>query len=221
MLRNVMMETQQTVMAVMPCANPSVEMEWLVLVRNATMVLPTPMLFLMPAEITAGDQDVEMEFVIPTSNAILVPTLLNANHALLDAEMVSWSLERSVITESTTPTINPTLAVLTADCHGVVMEFLTAWKSVTTEPTMETLLTSAEHGAEFPSVETELLIAETRKLVTMETCWMVMDATLAANSSVEMAVLTLVNNVIMVLTTLTPSLLAVELTAHSQHVATV
>jgi len=55
----------------------------------------------------------------------------------------------------------------------------------------------------------------------METCWTVMDVTLAANSSVEMAVLTLVNNVIMVVTTLTPSLLAVEPTAHSQDVVTV
>jgi hypothetical protein len=213
MMATQLMETDATVLA-----NPSAVTERSMELKSVMTEAATPTLFQMHAVTTAEDQDAEMVFVTLMSNAIPVPTPLDAKAALLDAEMVSWSLERNVITESTTLTLNQPDAELTAVFLPAVMESSTLSRSATTELLTETLPTDVVHGAVSPSVVTVLLMLETRKLAMMEILLTEMVAIHAANASAETAVLTLVSNAMLELEILIPDQLAAVLPVPSQSV---
>jgi len=206
-------------MAVTRLAILSVVTEKWKLANNVIMVLPTRMSFLMLAAPTAETQDVVMVLEIPTSNAILVPTLLNANHVLSDAEMVSWSLEKSVTAVFTTQMINQMDVVPIADFPTAVMELLTVWKSATTDLRTEMLPMLAEHGAESPSVVTELLTLNITRTVMTETLLTVMVVIPVAKLSVVTVVLILEKNVMLEQETLIPLQAAVVSTVNYQHAA--
>jgi len=208
------METAVTRLAILSVVTEDVKP-----VNNAIMVLPTRMSFLMLAAPTAETQDVVMVLEIPTSNAILVPTLLNANLVLSDAEMVSWSPEKSVTAVFTTQMINQTDVVPIADFPTAVMELLTVWKSATTDLRTEMLPMLAEHGVESPSVVTELLILNITRTVMTETLLTVMVVIPVAKLSVVTVVLILEKNVMLEQETRIPLQPAVVSTVNYQHAA--
>jgi len=216
-----MMATQSMVMVVMPIARVSVEMVSEKELSNVMMEAAIPILFLMHADSTAAFQDVEMVSVTLMNNVTLVPTLLNAKIVLSDVEMESWNLERSVTMASITQIQWPMVADPTAVLLIVVMESLMHLKSVMLELPTRIPQATAEPGALSPSVVMVLLTLQTRRLVMMEIPLMEMVVTLAANVSVEMAVLILESNVMLELETQILLLVAVVLLVPSQCVVMV
>jgi hypothetical protein len=220
-VRPVTMETKSTVMVAMPTASPSVETVLRRELRNVMMEAATPTLFLMHADLTVVFQDVVTVFVMPTNNATLELTLLNAKTALLDVETESWNLERNAIMEFTTLILWPMAAEPTAVLHTVATESLMPSRNVMLELPTQILQTSVELGAVFLSAVMALLMLETRRPVMTETPLMEMVATLAANVSAETDVLTLVSNAMLELETQTLALAAAAQLAHSQFVVMV
>jgi len=91
--------------------------------RLATMVLLTPILFLMLVVATVNFLLAVILFVITVRLVIKELPTSTAKAAKSFVEMVSLMSARNAITESITPTLSPTLAERTADCGLVVMVF--------------------------------------------------------------------------------------------------
>jgi hypothetical protein len=179
--------------------------------KNVITELPTLLPFPMLADPEpANFPSVVMVFEMITKLAIVELMTDGARLAKSFAEMESSMSEKSVMMESTTLTLNPTLVEPTACCGTAVTVSWMTLRNVTRAKTTRMPLTLADPGAESPTAVMESLILPEVRPVMMEMKWTVTDVLALAKRNAVTDVLTLEKSVTMDLETLILALAAAD-----------